>query len=187
MRQAVARLALCGLVRTSLRYTSHRGYAVGTVLSGKGISVRGIDNAPLLVDDLFGKKKVALVGIPGAFTPVCTSKHLPEFVAKKDALLAAGFDEVVVLTVNDSFVVKAFAEHLKADGITFVADWDGALSEALGTKADLSAAGLGSRSTRFTAYLNDGKVVSENVEDSPGDYKVTDPATLISQLKDSLS
>jgi len=138
--------------------------------------------ANLSVDSIFKGKKIVVVGIPGAFTPVCTSKHVPAFIEKHDQVKAKGADEIVFVMVNDNFVVKAFEQQSKAPGIKFFADWDGSFTRHIGMNIDLSAAGLGHRCKRFTAIVDNGKIISENVEGSPAEFKVTTPENVITQL-----
>jgi peroxiredoxin len=115
--------------------------------------------------DLFRGKRVVLVGMPGAFTPVCTTKHLPGYLSKLDALKRAGVDEVYVLAVNDAFVMRSWGDSLGCLGkITLVADGNLALTRALGLTVDLSDKGLGVRSQRYAAIIDDGRLVRLCVE-----------------------
>jgi peroxiredoxin len=107
--------------------------------------------------DLFRGKRVVLVGMPGAFTPVCTGKHLPGYLQHRDELKAAGVDDVLVCAVNDAFVMRAWGKSLGCLGrIALVADANLALTRALGLTIDLSDKGLGVRSKRYAAIVDDG-------------------------------
>jgi peroxiredoxin len=119
--------------------------------------------------ELLGKGKVVLFGVPGAFTPTCSDFHLPGFVLRADDLRAKGVDTVACVSVNDAFVMGAWgAERQVGDTVTLLADGSGAFTRALGLELDLSAGGLGTRSQRFAAILDDGVVRDLAVEKSPG-------------------
>lgn len=117
--------------------------------------------------DLFAGRRVALFGVPGAFTPACSDVHLPGFVTAADDLAAAGIDEVVCVAVNDPFVMAAWSRAEAAgDHITFLADGNGELARAMGVELDLGAIGLGLRNKRYAAVVNDG--VAEYFGVEPG-------------------
>lgn len=108
---------------------------------------------------IFRGRRVLLIGVPGAFSPVSTETHLPGFVDYRDRLRDAGVKEFVCVTVNDPSVTRAWADATNArDFMTFVADWDGAFTRVLGMRADLSHISLGARSRRYAAVLDDGIV-----------------------------
>lgn len=140
--------------------------------------------APVQMADILGGKKVVLVGVPGAFTPTCHNKHIPTFVSSADAFKAKGVDEIVVLSVNDPFVAGAWGESLgaKAAGIRMIADADAAFAKAAGLEFDGSAAGLGIRAKRFSAYVEDGVVKALNIEGSPGQAVDTLGDVLLGQI-----
>lgn len=118
---------------------------------------------------IFDGKQVLLVGVPGAFTPTCSDNHIPGYLENADAIMARGVDAIIIVTVNDHFVVSAWADRLGAtDRISFIADWDIAFSKALGVDMDLSAGGLGVRAKRFSMLVDNGTVKVVNVEDNPG-------------------
>ena len=114
-------------------------------------------------------KKVVIVGYPGAFTPTCMATHVPDFIAKAEAIKAAGCDEILALSVNDPFVVTAFAEKLGGKQlISYVADGNGELTKALGLELDLSVAQLGNnRTKRCSMIVRQGQVIEMNNEDGP--------------------
>ncbi len=128
-------------------------------------------------------KTIALFAVPGAFTPTCSAKHVPSYLAAHDALIAAGVDEIWCLSVNDSFVMGAWARDEKAGGkIRMLADGDAVFAKATGLTLDLTGKGLGLRSNRYSMLVKDGKVATLNIE-GPGKFEVSDGATLLAQAK----
>jgi peroxiredoxin len=133
--------------------------------------------------DIFNGRKIVLVGMPGAFTPTCHRNHLPGFVENRDAILAKGVDEIVVLSTNDAFVLGAWAEASGAkDRILFVSDGNGEFVKKTGLDFDGSARGLGVRAKRFALIADDGVVTSIAVEDSPGQATASAAAAVLEQL-----
>ncbi|WP_019169810.1 peroxiredoxin [Pseudaminobacter salicylatoxidans] len=133
--------------------------------------------------DIFAGKKVVLFGVPGAFTPTCSNNHLPGYLENHDAITARGVDTIAVVAVNDQFVMGAWARHTGAEGkILFLADGNGDFVRAAGLDIDLSGGGLGTRSKRFSAIVEDGKVTALNIEDSPGQAVESGAAKLLEQL-----
>lgn len=128
-------------------------------------------------------KTIALFAVPGAFTPTCSAKHVPGFVEGFSALKAAGVDEIWCLSVNDTFVMGAWARDQNTAGkVRMLADGDAAFAKAVGLTLDLNGKGLGLRSNRYSMLVKDGKVVSLNVE-GPGKFEVSDAATLLLQAQ----
>jgi peroxiredoxin len=128
-------------------------------------------------------KTIALFALPGAFTPTCSAKHVPGYVEKIEDLKKAGVDEVWCLSVNDAFVMGAWAREQKTDGkVRMLADGSGDFARATGLTLDLTAKGMGVRSQRYSMLVKDGKVASLNVE-APGKFEVSDAGTLLSQLR----
>ncbi len=137
----------------------------------------------LSTDEIFADKTVVLFGLPGAFTPTCSLNHLPGYVESRDALAAKGVDDIVVLSVNDHHVMKAWAKATNAEGkIRFLADWDAGFVKSLGLDKDLSAGGLGIRSTRFSMLVENGVVKSVNIEENPGQATVSSAAAMLDSL-----
>lgn len=136
---------------------------------------------PVDTADYFKGKKVALFAVPGAFTPTCSAKHLPGFVEKDADLKAKGIDEVVCTSVNDAFVMGAWSKSSDAEGVTMLADGNGAFAEALGLTMDGSKFGMGTRSQRYSMIVDDGVVKQLNVE-GPGEFKVSSADYLLGQL-----
>jgi peroxiredoxin len=128
-------------------------------------------------------KTIALFALPGAFTPTCSVKHLPGYVESVAQFNAAGVDEIWCVSVNDAFVMGAWAREQKTDGkVRMLADGSAAFTQATGLTLDLTARGMGLRSNRYSMLIKDGKVASLNVE-GPGKFEVSDAATLLAQAK----
>ena len=124
-------------------------------------------------DELFAGKTVVLFSVPGAFTPTCSAKHLPGYVAKLDAIRARGIDTVACMAVNDAFVMEAWAKSQNApEEILMLADGNGAFSKSLGLEMDATAFGMGLRSKRFALVAKDG-VVTQLFVEAPGEFKVS--------------
>jgi len=134
------------------------------------------------VDDLVKGKKVVIFGLPGAFTPTCSAKHVPSYLADYDKLKAKGVDEIICMSVNDAFVMGAWAKDQKTGGkVRMMGDGSAAYTKALGLELDLTARGMGVRCQRFSALVDDGVVKSLNVE-APGKFEVSDAQTMLNQL-----
>ena len=134
------------------------------------------------VEDLTRGKKVVIFGLPGAFTPTCSAKHVPSYVANLDKLKAKGVSEVICMSVNDAFVMGAWARDQKTGGkVRMMGDGSAAYTKALGLELDLVAKGLGVRCQRFSMVVDNGVVKSLNVE-APGKYEVSDAETMLKQL-----
>jgi peroxiredoxin len=123
----------------------------------------------LTTADIFSGKKVVLFAVPGAFTPTCSNNHLPGYLENHDAILARGVDTIAVVATNDHHVMGAWARFTGGEGkILYLADGNGDFVRAAGLEGDLSAAGMGRRSKRFSMIVDDGKVTALNVETKPG-------------------
>jgi peroxiredoxin len=119
--------------------------------------------------DVLGKGKVVLFAVPGAFTPTCSDYHLPGFVHRADEFLAKGVDTVACISVNDPFVMGAWGRDQKVgDRVLMLADGNGEFTKAMGLEADMSGAGLGPRSQRYAAVIEDGTVTALFVEPERG-------------------
>ena len=134
------------------------------------------------VADLTKGKKIVVFGLPGAFTPTCSAKHVPSYVANIDKLKGKGVDEVWCVSVNDAFVMGAWAKDQKSTGkVRMMADGSAALTKALGLEMDLTARGMGVRSQRYSMLVDNGVVKSLNVE-QPGKFEVSDADSMLKQL-----
>ncbi|WP_019938234.1 peroxiredoxin [Bordetella sp. FB-8] len=133
------------------------------------------------VADLVKGKKIAIFAVPGAFTPTCSAKHLPGYVAKAEALRAKGVDEIWCVSVNDAFVMGAWGRDQKTAGkVRMMADGGAVWTRALGLDMDLTERGMGVRSQRYSALVENGVVKTLNVE-AAGKFEVSDADTLLSQ------
>jgi glutaredoxin/glutathione-dependent peroxiredoxin len=149
-------------------------------VEGEGCS---IGPNPVKVADAAKGKTIALFALPGAFTPTCSAKHVPGFVQQADELKKAGVDEIWCLSVNDAFVMGAWARDQKTGSkVRMLADGSADFAKAAGLTLDLTARGMGVRSTRYSMLVKDGKVAALNVE-APGKFEVSDAQTLLAQVK----
>ena len=138
--------------------------------------------APVTTDQLFGGKRVALFAVPGAFTPTCSAKHLPGFKDHAADLKAKGIDTIACVSVNDMFVMKAWAKDQGiTDEVLMLADGNGDFTKALGLEMDGSKFGMGLRSQRYSFVAKDGVVEKLNVEEG-GDFKVSSADYMLAQL-----
>jgi peroxiredoxin len=138
---------------------------------------------PVDVQQAAAGKTVAIFAVPGAFTPTCSARHVPGYIAQAEALRAAGVDEIWCLSVNDAFVMGAWArDQQTADTVRMLADGSGAFAQATGLTLDLSARGMGVRSARYSMLVRDGKVLALNIE-APGKFEVSDADTLLAQAR----
>ncbi|WP_295853140.1 peroxiredoxin [uncultured Xylophilus sp.] len=149
-------------------------------VEGNGCSV---GPNPVDVQKAAAGKTIVLFAVPGAFTPTCSAKHVPGYVEHAAALRAAGVDEVWCLSVNDAFVMGAWARDQDTGGtVRFLADGSGTFAQATGLTLDLTARGMGVRSCRYSALVVDGVVRALNVE-APGQFEVSDAATMLGQVQ----
>ena len=134
------------------------------------------------VSNLVKGKKIAVFGLPGAFTPTCSAQHVPGYVQHADALKAKGVDEIWCISVNDAFVMGAWGRDQKATGIVrMMADGNADFSKAIGLSADFSQFGMGTRSQRYSMLVKDGVVKQLNVE-AGGKFEVSNAETMLAQL-----
>ena len=127
-------------------------------------------------------KTIALFALPGAFTPTCSAKHVPGYVENYAAFKTAGVDQIWCVSVNDAFVMGAWArDQNTGDKVRMLADGDAVFTKATGLTLDLTGKGMGLRSNRYSMLVKNGKVVSLNVE-GPGKFEVSDAATLLAQV-----
>ena len=149
-------------------------------VEGNGCSIG--PNA-VLVSKATAGKTIALFALPGAFTPTCSAKHVPGYLEKFGELKAAGVDEIWCVSVNDAFVMGAWARDLKSAGkVRMLGDGDAAFAKATGLTLDLTGRGMGLRSNRYSMLVKDGKVATLNVE-APGKFEVSDAGTILAQAK----
>ena len=135
---------------------------------------------PVKTDDFFAGKTVALFALPGAFTPTCSAKHVPGFVNNYDALKAKGVDAIACVSVNDAFVMGAWGKDQQAgDKVHMLADGNGDFTRAVGLEMDGTKFGMGKRSQRYSMIVDNGVVMSVNVE-APGAFEVSSAEYLLS-------
>ncbi|KAK9280901.1 hypothetical protein L1049_003792 [Liquidambar formosana] len=134
------------------------------------------------VHSLAAGKKVILFAVPGAFTPTCSLKHVPGFIEKAEELKSKGVDEILLISVNDPFVMKAWAKtYPENKHVKFLADGSATYTRALGLELDLSEKGLGTRSRRFALLIDDLKVKVANIE-SGGEFTVSSAEDILKAL-----
>ena len=137
---------------------------------------------PVQSEEFFKGKKVALFAVPGAFTPTCSAKHLPGFKQQAGAIKGKGVDEIACVSVNDAFVMRAWAEdQAVGEDITMLADGSGEFTRALGLELDARRFGMGTRSQRYSMIVDDGVVKELNVEEG-GEFRVSSADYLLAQL-----
>ncbi len=134
------------------------------------------------IDKITHGKRVVLFALPGAFTPTCSARHVPGYLDRYDKLKARHVDEIACVSVNDVYVMGAWAKDLHTDGkIRMLADGSAKYTRALGLEVDLSEKGMGLRSRRYSMLIDDGKLVALNVEEA-GKFEVSDAETMLYQL-----
>lgn len=154
---------------------------VGDSIPAAGITVINSEGQEsIAASAFFADKKAVLFALPGAFTPTCSEAHLPGFIVNYDDIAAKGVDVVACLSVNDSFVMKAWRDSQNAENITMIADGGAALTKELGLVLDTSDFG-GIRSQRYSMIIDNGVVTHLNVEEGGG-FEVSGADTILSQL-----
>ena len=137
---------------------------------------------PITTDEVFKGKRVALLAVPGAFTPTCSAKHLPGFKEKAAELRGKGIDAIACVSVNDVFVMKAWCQDQGVgEDIIMLADGNGAFTKDIGLDMDASKFGMGPRSQRYSMIVNDGVVEKLNVEEG-GEFRVSSADYMMAQL-----
>ena len=137
---------------------------------------------PVASDDFFKGRRIALFAVPGAFTPTCSAKHLPGFRDQADEIRAKGVDAIACVSVNDVFVMGAWAKDQGVDGkVILLADGSGDFTRAVGLEMDATKFGMGTRSQRYSMIVNDGVVESLNVE-APGQFEVSSADYMLAKL-----
>ena len=138
---------------------------------------------PVSWSELFDGKTVVLFGVPGAFTPTCSAKHLPGYIENAAALKAKGVDTIACMSVNDAFVMGAWGKDQGAgDAVVMLADGSAEYAAKMGLSLDLTARGMGMRATRFSILVENGVAKAVNVEDNPGEAEATAAAAMLGQV-----
>lgn len=140
--------------------------------------------APVQMSDKLKGRKVVIFAVPGAFTPTCHSAHVPSFVRTKDEFMSKGVDEIICVSCNDPFVMKAWGEATGAEaaGITMLADASSEFTKAIGMDFDAPPAGLVARSKRYAMIVDDGKVTVLQAEENPGVCETSGGEALLENL-----
>jgi glutaredoxin/glutathione-dependent peroxiredoxin len=138
---------------------------------------------PVQTDEFFAGKTVALFAVPGAFTPTCSARHLPGFVDNRAAFMAKGVDVIACVSVNDPFVMGAWAESqkLSGDDVIMLADGNGDFTRAIDLVLDARRGGLGDRSQRYSMLVKDGVVTQLNIDEA-GAFEVSSAEHLLAQV-----
>lgn len=135
-------------------------------------------------ENIFNDKTVIVFALPGAFTPTCSSTHLPRYNELAETFFENGVDEIICLSVNDTFVMNAWAENQHAEKISFIPDGNGDFSEAMGMLVDKSAIGFGKRSWRYAMLVKNGVIekmfIEPEVEGDP--FEVSDADTMLNYI-----
>jgi peroxiredoxin len=143
----------------------------------------------ITADEIFGGKKVVVFGLPGAFTPTCTSAHLPGYEKAYNAFKKLGIDEVYCLSVNDAFVMNAWGKLLNISNVKLIPDGSGIFTDAMSMLIAKDNLGFGHRSWRYSMYVEDGEIKkifeepgkSDNFPEDP--FEVSDAETMLDYLK----
>lgn len=145
------------------------------------------DWQPLSTSDIFTNKTVVVFSLPGAFTPTCSSTHLPRYNELASTLKENGVDEIVCVSVNDSFVMNAWAKDQEAENITLFPDGNGEFTDKMGMIVDMSQAGFGKRSWRYSMLVKNGVIEKMFIEpQKPGDpFEVSDADTMLEYINPS--
>ena len=157
---------------------------VGAKLPKASFKIIGPDGPEeITTDAVFGGKKVVMFALPGAFTPTCHMNHLPGYLKLHDEIKAKGVDEIVVISVNDHWVMDQWAQSTGGKGkILYLSDGAAEFTKAAGMDIDLSVANMGIRSKRYSAIVDDGVVKTLNMEEAPGKAELSGAAAILEQL-----
>lgn len=149
--------------------------AVLREMTADGVKVR-------TVAELTKGRRVIMIGLPGAFTPTCSSRHVPSYLDRYPEIKTRSIDDVFCVSVNDAYVMDAWSNSLNAAGkIRMLADGNGEFTRAVGLELDRADVGMGMRSQRYSMFVEDGIVRALNVE-KPGKYENSDAGTLLTQI-----
>lgn len=150
----------------------------------QGTLLQMTQDGPAAVDlAQYATGRVAIFALPGAYTGICSTQHVPSFIRTADQFRAKGVDRIVCVSVNDPFVMGAWAKDTGAEaaGLTFLSDADGAFTEAMGMSFDAPAAGLFGRSKRYAMLVENGTITALEVEESPGQCSISGGESLLAR------
>lgn len=155
-----------------------------TLPAGNLVKIGNKGPEAVSVESLTKGRKVVIFAVPGAFTPTCHSAHVPSFIRTKDGFAGKGVDEIICISVNDPFVMKAWGEATGANaaGITMLGDADGAFTKAMGLDFSAAPAGLYGRSQRYALYAEDGVVKTLHKEESAGTCEISGGEALLAAI-----
>ncbi|WP_170515815.1 peroxiredoxin [Ruegeria atlantica] len=159
--------------------------STGETLPNATLTQLGADGPEeVRISDKTKGRKVVIFAVPGAYTPTCSSAHVPSFIRTKDQFTANGVDEIICVSVNDPFVMKAWGEATGAAdaGLTMLGDASAEFTKAIGMEFDAPPAGLYARSKRYAMLVEDGKVTALNLEESPGTCEISAGETLLDAI-----
>jgi len=173
---------------TALLTTTRRFFStsVGKTIKGeKDVTLTDTAGTKVALDNIFANKKVVVIGVPGAFSGVCSTKHLPPFLTNSKKIKEKGVDDIIVVSVNDHFVMNAWANTLKAeDKVKLYADPTAKFTKLVGLDVDVSSSPFGNtRSKRYSLIVDNGKVTHENVEKALGDVDQASAEGVLKQLE----
>lgn len=158
--------------------------SVGDKIPEHNFHINGADGpAVLSTADLCAGKKVIIIGLPAAFSGTCSGSHVPGYLENLDALKEKGIDQVAVTSVNDFYVMGAWAKSMNADGkVEFLCDGNADFANAAGLNMDMTGMGWGMRSKRYAMLVEDGVVTKLNIEENPGEAVQSGAAAMLEQL-----
>eukprot|EP01112_Ceratiomyxa_fruticulosa_P019857 TRINITY_DN6599_c0_g2_i1.p1 TRINITY_DN6599_c0_g2~~TRINITY_DN6599_c0_g2_i1.p1 ORF type:complete len:179 (+),score=26.34 TRINITY_DN6599_c0_g2_i1:247-783(+) len=158
-----------------------RGFAVGNKVQ-EGLTLTHIDGSKFKVSEGLKDKKIVVVGLPGAFSNICTNQHVPAFIKDSDKIKAKGITDIWIVSVNDHYVMKAWSLTFPTVGkVKFMADPNGSFTKSLGLDYMSEVFG-GIRSKRYSMIIDNGTIITENVEESTGNCDVSNTLNLLKQL-----
>ncbi|KAL0480476.1 peroxiredoxin [Acrasis kona] len=192
IRTSVLLLCILGLIYAKKNIVNKEGESVPQTVFKTRVKEGGsFIWKDLSTDDVFKGKNVVLFSLPGAFTPTCSSKHLPTYDSKVSEFKKQGIDTVACMSVNDAFVMNAWGKELGVKDVLLLPDGSAHFTHAMGMLVEKQNLGFGSRSWRYSMLVKDGKIVkqfvepgfSDNCADDP--YEVSDPDTMLNYLKEN--
>ncbi len=158
--------------------------AVGDKIPSINVITKNGDPVEVDIAARVAGKKAVIFGLPGAYTGTCTTQHVPSFIRTADAFAAKGVEEIICLAVNDAIVMEHWGETTGATaaGITMAADWEAALTKAMGLEFTVPAVGLKDRTKRCAMYLEDGEVKVLHIDEEAGTCVTTAGEALLAEI-----
>jgi len=141
------------------------------------------DPKEVSIKEIIGNDKAILFGLPGAFTPTCSAKHLPGFVSASDQLKEKNIKKIICISINDPFVMDAWGKaHNVQNKVIMLGDSKGEFTKNIGAEKNLSHRGLGIRSSRYTMLIENGKIIKISEEEVPGKCEITSAETFLKAI-----